>query len=458
MKRAITILAALLASCSTGEEVTPVVDGAVKFTSDISTRVSTDLSDNSSAWEVGDQIGIYMQSSDTFTYSNVMYSATTEQAAATTDFTVGVGEAEILIPNSISSLKFYAYSPYSSAVSEDYSISIDLSDQSTEAKRNAVDFMVAASSTYTSAPTTVELKFEHKLAMLKFNVECGDTLSDLTGLTCAITGLTTTQSYEVVLGAASLGIATDGTIAMWVDETSSTTATVTAIVHTTTAALAAVNVEFTLGAQSFKSTFTPAAAFEAGQVYSYEVTLGSNEAIFSGSTITAWGSETSDDTLYPETPDDLVYNGTEFEINSAAGLFAFADLVNGGDGTYSTATVDWGTGGIQAFSTTQQLSIDGKLTKDIELNSVEWTAIGSSSGSYKGTFDGGDYLVSGLYIRGSSDIQGLFGYVGSGGVVKNLGVSGEVTGSSIIGGVVGENSGTVTNCYNTAKVSGTGSG
>ncbi|MFI3270465.1 MAG: GLUG motif-containing protein, partial [Rikenellaceae bacterium] len=44
---------------------------------------------------------------------------------------------------------------------------------------------------------------------------------------------------------------------------------------------------------------------------------------------------------------------------------------------------------------------------------------------------------------------------GSGGVVKNLGVSGEVTGSSIIGGVVGENSGTVTNCYNTAEVSGT---
>ncbi len=454
MKRRLTILALLLASCSTSEEaLTPEVDGAVTFTSEISTRVSTDLSDNSSAWEAGDQIGIYMNNSGSYTYSNVNYTA--NLIGAKTDFTVGEGETPILVPNNIiSGISFIAYSPYSSAVSGDM-LSIDLSDQSTVAARNACDFMVATSSSYTSAPTeAVELQFEHQLAMLKFDVTCGETVSDLTGITCEISGLNATQSYGVLTGAADLGTATEGAIEMLVEKTSSTTATVTAIVHTTTAAASSVGVAFTLGAQSFTSSFSPTAAFAANQVYAYDVLLGYDEATFSGLTIEAWGTEDSGDTLYPMGL-DLAYVDGVFEIYTATGLRAFADLVNGVEG--STAVVSWGDSGI-TFGTTEQVDIDGVLTTDVDLggSSSPWTAIGTYR--YTGTFDGGGYLVSGLYISSSSvDYQGLFGCVGSGGVVKSVGVSGEVTGRIYIGGVVGFNYGSVMNCYNTAKVSGNSS-
>ena len=87
----------------------------------------------------------------------------------------------------------------------------------------------------------------------------------------------------------------------------------------------------------------------------------------------------------------------------------------------------------------------------------EWIPIGtSSSNSYRGTFDGNGKTISGLYIKSTADYQGLFGYVGTFGTVKDLSVSGEVSGNRYVGGVVGYNSsiGNVKNCYNTGTVSG----
>lgn len=129
-----------------------------------------------------------------------------------------------------------------------------------------------------------------------------------------------------------------------------------------------------------------------------------------------------------------------------------------------------------------------KVTTDIYLggDSSEFTAIGTDDNPFNGTFDGGDKSVLELYINQSSyDDQGLFGCVGSQGVVKNLSVSGyvkgkncvggiagniygvitdcgssvEISGSSMIGGVVGYayDNAIITNCYNTAKVRGSSS-
>ncbi|WP_369298881.1 S-layer homology domain-containing protein [uncultured Neglectibacter sp.] len=98
------------------------------------------------------------------------------------------------------------------------------------------------------------------------------------------------------------------------------------------------------------------------------------------------------------------------------------------------------------------------LTADIDLNGSEenpWTPIGTSANQFQGAFDGGGHKITGLYINdSSSSAQGLFGCIGEGGTVKNLGVDGSVTGDSSIGGVVGTNKGTVENCYNTAAVTG----
>ena len=174
--------------------------------------------------------------------------------------------------------------------------------------------------------------------------------------------------------------------------------------------------------------------------------------------------------------------GTEsdpYQIKTPEQMKKLADDVNGGE-TYSDTYF--------------------KLMADIDLGGNEnnqWTPIGvgvnddyfdSPSASYilkfSGTFDGGEHLISGLYIATTDDHQGLFGFVSDGGVIKNLGVDGtisvsnshvggvageidsnctvencyyigSISGLGYAGGVVGVNYGSVQNCYNTGDVSGT---
>ncbi len=135
-----------------------------------------------------------------------------------------------------------------------------------------------------------------------------------------------------------------------------------------------------------------------------------------------------------------------YKIYRAIDLKNFRDLVNGEDG--QTADTD--------------AHAHAKLMNDIDLNGSatnQWTPIGNSiDNTYEGTFNGDGHTISGLDINNSTaDYQGLFGYVGTGGTVQNLSVSGTVTSSgNFVGGVVGDNGGTVKNCYNTGTVTGTG--
>ena len=75
---------------------------------------------------------------------------------------------------------------------------------------------------------------------------------------------------------------------------------------------------------------------------------------------------------------------------------------------------------------------------------------------FSGRFDGRGHEVRDLSVgRDDEDGVGLFGFIGTGGVVENLGVvNADVTGSIFVGGVVGLNDGTVTNSYSSGKVSG----
>ncbi len=133
-------------------------------------------------------------------------------------------------------------------------------------------------------------------------------------------------------------------------------------------------------------------------------------------------------------------SGTEADpyiISTVDHLKSFRDDVNGGD-DYSGKYI--------------------RLTKNINLGGSEsdqWTPIGNRDNSFNGTFDGSGYRISGLYIKKTKTqygpiYVGLFGY--SEGTIKDLGVSGEVTGYSAIGGVVGGNSGTIERCYSSVTV------
>ena len=85
-----------------------------------------------------------------------------------------------------------------------------------------------------------------------------------------------------------------------------------------------------------------------------------------------------------------------------------------------------------------------------------WAPIG---GTFTATFDGRGHTISNLYInRPSTNNVSLFGVLGTGGNVRNLGIEGgSVTGAKYVGGLVGYNLGTISACYATGDASGSGS-
>jgi hypothetical protein len=95
-----------------------------------------------------------------------------------------------------------------------------------------------------------------------------------------------------------------------------------------------------------------------------------------------------------------------------------------------------------------------ELVNDIDLTGIDFYIMGDEVCPFTGSFNGNGYTVSHLTITGEDDL-GLFG-VTYGGLVTNLGiVDVNIVGSGVsVGGLVGNNCGTVTDCYCTGTVSG----
>ena len=87
-----------------------------------------------------------------------------------------------------------------------------------------------------------------------------------------------------------------------------------------------------------------------------------------------------------------------------------------------------------------------------------WEPIGTQSRPFTATFEGNGHTLANLFIaRGATNDVGLFGRVGSDGVVRNVGLHGvEVRGQHEVGGLVGDNDGAVTASYASGTVRGTG--
>ncbi|MEI3078566.1 MAG: hypothetical protein V8T00_04500 [Oscillospiraceae bacterium] len=96
------------------------------------------------------------------------------------------------------------------------------------------------------------------------------------------------------------------------------------------------------------------------------------------------------------------------------------------------------------------------LTADIDLEDEPWEPMGTDTYGFKGTFDGQGHKIKGLNVSGAK-LAGLFACV-DGGTVKNLVVTGSVSGTTYTGAIVGylKNGGTIFRCGNEAAVSGSG--
>ena len=169
-------------------------------------------------------------------------------------------------------------------------------------------------------------------------------------------------------------------------------------------------------AKTFVYKMKNAADWQAGGEYTYTVSLAAAKDL--GYTIESNGSYT---------------------VTSADGLMNIAKLVNGG-----------------------KTDINITLTADIDLTGKNWTPIGTSfSNKYTGTFDGGGHTIKGLTVTTNDQFVGLFGYLDKAGTVKNVVMEGiQITSNHVLmsgntGGVVGYSWGTIENCSVSGSVSGT---
>ena len=134
----------------------------------------------------------------------------------------------------------------------------------------------------------------------------------------------------------------------------------------------------------------------------------------------------------------IIEDDGSYTVTSADGLMNIAELVNGG-----------------------KTDINITLDTDIDLTGKDWTPIGTDyDNSYKGTFDGGGHTITGLTFTTNDEYAGLFGWLNRAGTVKNVVMEGvQITSNQIyggsIGGVVGSSWGTIENCSVSGSVSGT---
>ena len=192
--------------------------------------------------------------------------------------------------------------------------------------------------------------------------------------------------------------------------------TYTAIVapQSVAAGTAFITCTFTNG-KTFVYKMKNATDWQAGGEYTYTVSLAAAKDL--GYTIESNGSYT---------------------VTSADGLMNIAKLVNGG-----------------------KTDINITLDTDIDLTGKDWTPIGTDyDNSYKGTFDGGGHTITGLTFTTNDEYAGLFGYLNRAGTVKNVVMEGvQITSNQIyggsIGGVAGSSYGTIENCSVSGSISGT---
>ena len=266
-------------------------------------------------------------------------------------------------------------------------------NQSTQKDFEGSDLIVADGQTVTYGSPT--LRFTHRTARVTI------VLTDYTE------GLASVQLT---------GLSTEGDNPAKITPYDKGSNTYTAIVapQSVAAGTTFITCTFTNG-KTFVYKMKNATDWQAGGEYTYTVSLAAAKDL--GYTIESNGSYT---------------------VTSADGLMNIAKLVNGG-----------------------KSDINITLDTDIDLTGKDWTPIGTDyDNSYKGTFDGGGHTITGLTFTTNDQYAGLFGSLNRAGTVKNVvmkdvQITNNRSWSAFAGGVAGYSWGTIENCSVSGSVSGT---
>lgn len=283
---------------------------------------------------------------------------------------------------------------------------------------------------------TVELPFKHLMTKVQCKLVAGDgiTADDISGATVEFSGATyVTFSEGKVSGSSYYSVkpykSSDGIYSALL------------VPHTDKEGYKFITV--TVGGNKYYYKPAGGVNLEAGKQYNYKITVNKTGIVLNNVTIKQWDENT------------LAGDGTEAaEITD--------DYRTDANGVYHVFTADGLKAWAQAMQDNSKYDIPCTLENDITLPDPEtaggsnWIAVGDATNQYKGTFDGNGHTINNLTINTTSDHQGLIGYLGRGGAVKNLTINdANVSGQGNIGGFVGKcwDGGRIDNCHLTGNSS-----
>ncbi|WP_462342853.1 fimbrillin family protein [Phocaeicola plebeius] len=419
--------AILLAACSTDSDVLPPQDlGQIRVTASVGAMTRVAHSGNSTTFETNDRISVYAW----LGADNDMQRLVVDNSINTLgDDGTWTAEPQMLWADNTSDHYFLGIYPERNGAT-DYDAdpyTLDFNNQT------ASDLLVART---TAKPTgsAVKLEFEHVMAKLVVNLSFRNEWT----IAPEVASVTATACTE----------ATVNYLENPVEVTPATGQNLVVIPFTgTSASFAGIMIPGQSGFRSINVTL------ENGKVYTYthsadidlqpgryttvNLVLGRDNIKLddAGINVSDWENGTSIDGGEATEAYSYDINTKTITIYSGEGLKVAADVANSGD-----------------------TDINIILDNDIDLSDIDWTPIGTESRPYTGNFDGGGHTITGLKIdKSGTDYVGLIGCLGSEGKVQNVTLTNiSVSGANCVGGIAGQNYGTVENCSVNGTVTGKG--
>ena len=430
---ALAALALALVACNNDNENLNGDLVAAQFTADIApaTRAS------GTTWDNGDRIGITDIGNDS-QYGNVPFILKNGKFEA---------EGKVIYIEDTKTHTFRAYYPYNAAGG----ILTATTDATAQQNQSAIDFLFASGATGDKNNPVVSFtdktskggednSFHHRMSQITLTFEAGDGVdfSVVKPERYTLDGLLLTGTFNTADGIATADNgAQTGELTMNLAD-GNLTSSIILFPQTVASLPLVVNYK----GQEYHATLTmPEGALQAGNNYTYTVKVNATGLTLEGCTIGNWadgGGESG-------AAEDLGYiydsNTNTYTVYNANGLMNVAELVNGG-----------------------KTDINITLDKNIDLTGKDWTPIGTDyDNAYTGTFDGGGHTITGLTVTTNDEYAGLFGYLSNfnnaAGTVKNVVMEGiQITcnhRSGYAGGVVGYSWGTIENCSVSGSISAT---
>ena len=419
--------AILLAACSTDSDVLPPQDlGQIRVTASVGAMTRVAHSGNSTTFETNDRISVYAWLGADNDMQRLVVDNSINTLGGDGTWTA---EPQMLWADNTSDHYFLGIYPERNGAT-DYDAdpyTLDFNNQT------ASDLLVART---TAKPTgsAVKLEFEHVMAKLVVNLSFRNEWTIAPEVASVTAAACTEATVNYLENPVEVTPATGQNLV--VIPFTGTSASFAGIMIPGQSGFRSINVTLENG-KVYTYTHSADIDLQPGRYTTVNLVLGRDriELDDAGINVSDWENGTSIDGGEATEAYSYDINTKTITIYSGEGLKVAADVANSGD-----------------------TDINIILDNDIDLSDIDWTPIGTESRPYTGNFDGGGHTITGLKIdKSGTDYVGLIGCLGSGGKVQNVTLTNiSVSGANCVGGIAGQNYGTVENCSVNGTVTGKG--